>query len=180
MRVLVVYATVEGQTRKIAEHLVSRLKLLGCTAELHDAESGAGPRPGGFDAVIVAAPVHMAKFADAAQTWVEANSVQLNALPSAFVSVSLAAASKFEDEHAAIAEITETFLTGASWKPRLVHHAAGALRYTQYDFIRRFLMKHIAEKEGGSTDTSRDHEYTDWARLDALAAELVGSARVAA
>jgi menaquinone-dependent protoporphyrinogen IX oxidase len=40
-------------------------------------------------------------------------------------------------------------------------------------------MKHIAEKEGGSTDTSRDHEYTDWARLDALAAELVASARVA-
>ena len=27
-------------------------------------------------------------------------------------------------------------------------------------------MRYIAKKSGGSTDTSRDHEYTDFARVD--------------
>jgi menaquinone-dependent protoporphyrinogen oxidase len=27
------------------------------------------------------------------------------------------------------------------------------------------MMRRIASREGGDTDTSRDHEYTDWERL---------------
>jgi len=34
------------------------------------------------------------------------------------------------------------------------------------------LMKHIASKEGGATDTSRDHEYTNWAEVDQFAVEF--------
>lgn len=175
MRILVVYATVEGQTRKIAEFIAETLTQRGCIAELYEAAKGAAPHLAGFDGAIVAAPVHLAAFPGEVGAWIEANVVRLNAIPSAFVSVSLASASKFEDEHAAIAEIADRFLAAAGWKPRLVHHAAGALRYTQYDFIKRFLMKHIAAKEGGSTDTSEDQEYTDWARLEAFAGELVAS-----
>ena len=39
---------------------------------------------------------------------------------------------------------------------------AGALAYTRYGFLTRFFMRRIAKKEGGPTDTSRDHELTDW------------------
>jgi hypothetical protein len=42
---------------------------------------------------------------------------------------------------------------------------AGALEYTQYNRLERALMKRIAKKEGGFTDTSNDHEYTDWAQV---------------
>jgi len=34
------------------------------------------------------------------------------------------------------------------------------------------VMKWIAGKAGGSTDTSRDHEYTDWDALGRFAAEF--------
>jgi menaquinone-dependent protoporphyrinogen oxidase len=34
-------------------------------------------------------------------------------------------------------------------------------------------MKRIARKSGGSTDTSRDHDYTDWAALDLFVQEFV-------
>jgi menaquinone-dependent protoporphyrinogen oxidase len=30
-------------------------------------------------------------------------------------------------------------------------------------------MKQISKKEGGSTDTSRDHEYTDWKSVERFA-----------
>jgi menaquinone-dependent protoporphyrinogen oxidase len=33
-------------------------------------------------------------------------------------------------------------------------------------------MKRITGKEGGSTDTSRDHEYTDWNKVTAYARKL--------
>ena len=36
-------------------------------------------------------------------------------------------------------------------------------------------MKRIAATEGASTDTTRDHEYTDWGALDAMAARFADS-----
>jgi menaquinone-dependent protoporphyrinogen oxidase len=37
-------------------------------------------------------------------------------------------------------------------------------------------LRRIARKEGGPTDTSRDHELTDWAAVAALAADVMGRA----
>jgi len=49
---------------------------------------------------------------------------------------------------------------------------AGALSYTKYNFLVRFVMKRIAKAQGASTDTSRDHELTDWEALDHIVDEL--------
>jgi menaquinone-dependent protoporphyrinogen oxidase len=54
-----------------------------------------------------------------------------------------------------------------------VKPVAGALLYTKYNFIVRFVMKQIVKKKSGSTDTSRDHEYTDWAALDRFVEDLL-------
>jgi menaquinone-dependent protoporphyrinogen oxidase len=42
---------------------------------------------------------------------------------------------------------------------------AGALPYTRYGWLKRAVMKRIVKRAGGSTDVSRDHEYTDWTDL---------------
>jgi menaquinone-dependent protoporphyrinogen oxidase len=42
---------------------------------------------------------------------------------------------------------------------------AGALKYTQDDFFKRLMLQMISKSSGGSTDTSKDHEYTDWTAL---------------
>jgi hypothetical protein len=46
------------------------------------------------------------------------------------------------------------------WSPKLIHHVAGAFRYTSYDFLKRWAMKYIAYRKGAPTDTSRDYELT--------------------
>ena len=46
---------------------------------------------------------------------------------------------------------------------------AGALLYTRYNFLVRFVMRQITKAEGGDTDTSRDYEYTDWDAVDRFA-----------
>jgi menaquinone-dependent protoporphyrinogen oxidase len=53
-----------------------------------------------------------------------------------------------------------------------VHPVAGALLYRQYGAIVRLVMRFIAMQTGATTDTSRDHEYTNWEALDRFADEL--------
>jgi menaquinone-dependent protoporphyrinogen oxidase len=59
---------------------------------------------------------------------------------------------------------------------------AGRLAYREYNVLVRFLIKRIAKKEGGPTDTSRDHELTDWDAVDRLGREMADAihAKVAA
>ena len=48
----------------------------------------------------------------------------------------------------------------------------GRLAYTQYGILTRFIMRGIAAKSGGPTDTSRDYEMTDWTQVRNLARDL--------
>jgi menaquinone-dependent protoporphyrinogen oxidase len=53
-----------------------------------------------------------------------------------------------------------------------VEQVAGALRYTQYDFFKKFTLRMIAKRAGGSTDTSHDTEYTDWKQVNEILMKL--------
>jgi len=46
------------------------------------------------------------------------------------------------------------------------------VKYTPYGLITRFIMKMISKREGASTDTTRDHEYTDWDRVAHFAEKI--------
>ena len=49
---------------------------------------------------------------------------------------------------------------------------AGALADTKYNWFIRSMMKRIAAKAGGDTDTSRDYEYTDWPALSRFSVQF--------
>jgi menaquinone-dependent protoporphyrinogen oxidase len=69
--------------------------------------------------------------------------------------------------------IVDKLLAETGWRPRRIELVAGALLYTRYNFLVRFVMRQISKAEGGDTDTSRDYEYTDWAAVDRFALEFV-------
>ncbi len=177
MRIDIVYGTVEGQTRKIARHIGEALEAEGHEAPIHDAADLADYEPEEADAVVVCAPIHAGRYPSAVTHWLKKNSATLNERPSAFISVSMAAASKFDAEHSEIQKIAEHFLEGVGWHPALVHQAAGALRFSEYDFFKRMLMRYIVHKEDSDLDLHRDHEFTDWAKLDGFVTELSGHCR---
>ena len=132
----------------------------------------------GVRAAVVGASLHVGRHQPAAYAFVSANAGRLNAVPSIFFSVSLAAASQHPEEVRKAQELADAFPATCHWKPRAVASVAGRLAYTQYGFFTRLLMKRMARKEGAPTDTSRDYEYTDWATVESLAREL--AARVKA
>jgi menaquinone-dependent protoporphyrinogen oxidase len=93
-------------------------------------------------------------------------------VPSAFFSVSLGVASKVRDGRAQVQPLVKQFLERAEWRPDHVELIAGALLYTKYNVLKRFLMRRISRSEGGDTDTSRDYEYTDWAAVERFAERI--------
>ena len=162
-RILVVYGTTEGQTRKIALRIGQIARGHGYGAEVIDATLH--PSPDGFDAVIVAASVHQLRHQSSVIHFAAEHRHQLNELPTAFFSVSLSAALAEPQHQVEARECAAQLLADTRWHPETVKLVAGALRYSQYDFFERLLMQMIARQDGRDTDTSRDWEYTDWAQL---------------
>lgn len=161
-RILVVYGTTEGQTRKIAEFMAERAAASGHEIEICDATAVPwGLDIDGFAAVIIAGSLHMGRHQGAVEHFVRHHHATLNRMPGAFVSVSLAAAGDAEDRQDARA-CAEQFLAATGWRPAQTHLVAGAFRYTQYDFFKRWIMRRIAREKGAPTDTSHDYELTDW------------------
>jgi menaquinone-dependent protoporphyrinogen oxidase len=179
VEVPVFYATTEGQTRRIAERMAGRLRLRGLLASAVDVTS---PQATAIDwtavrGAMLGASLHIGKHQRSARRFVGANLARLNAVPSAFFSVSMAVASKNQVEVESARKIATDFLSASGWHPGAVECVAGRLAYTQYGFITRLLMKRIARKEGGATDTSRDWEYTDWDAVDRFADAFAGRVR---
>lgn len=67
------------------------------------------------------------------------------------------------------------FARDAGWTPHRIVLVAGALKYLEYDFLKRMIMRLIAKKEGRDTDTSKDYEYTDWEALRRFCDEFVAN-----
>ena len=157
--IYVPYGTVEGQTAQVAEYVAELVRAHGHQAETADLKHSEHSLPGGYDAVIVAASVHMGKHEKFVTDFVQKNRGELERLPSALISVSLAAHGDGENAESYVAKFEEE--TG--WHPAHVGMFGGALLYTHYNFLKRQLMKKIVKDKGSADlDTSRDYVYTEW------------------
>jgi len=174
MRVLIVYGSTEGYTRKLATFVAGHLSENGHATTLIDATDQPSPvKVDAFDAILVAASVHLGHYQSAVIHFVQRNHDKLNARKAGFISVSLSAASDDRDDQEGARRCVAEFSRETQWEPSEVHHAGGALRFTQYDFFKRWALKYIAYRRSASTDTGIDHEYTDWEALTVFVNQFV-------
>jgi menaquinone-dependent protoporphyrinogen oxidase len=165
---LVVYGTSDGHTAKIARSIGDTLRTLGEEVDIVEARTTSA-HPGEYSAVIVAASVHAGGYQRSVRSWVRAHAKALGERPTAFVSVCLGVLQKDAGVQREVAAIIDRFVKDTGWTPTTTKTVAGALLYTRYNWIKRFVMKRIVQKAGGDTDTSRDYEYTDWNDLRTFA-----------
>ncbi|MFM2282573.1 MAG: menaquinone-dependent protoporphyrinogen dehydrogenase [Bacteroidota bacterium] len=175
MRFLIVYSTTEGHTRKIARFMEEVLQEAGHQVAIADA-SEEPPLPENYDAILIGGSLHAHQYQSAIAHYIREHIARLNKMPGAFFSVCLAVASDLPEEHAEAHKIADDFLHITNWKPLLITQIAGALRYSQYDFLRRIIMKMISKKEGRETDTNKDYEYTDWNAVKQFALDFAAKA----
>jgi menaquinone-dependent protoporphyrinogen oxidase len=168
--ILIVYGSRYGQTARIASHLEDVLMADGSSVTLVNADTMTRAFDlANFDAVVVGSSVIVGKHRRSVARFVRKNVETLNRIPSAFFSVSGSAASPDAGSQARARALMEQFLTDAAWSPDLMTTFGGALAYTQYPLVLRWVMKRIARKEGAPSDTTRDHDLTDWERVDDFA-----------
>jgi menaquinone-dependent protoporphyrinogen oxidase len=181
--ILVFYATREGHTCRIAERVADRIHARGLAVQIRSV----GNDKARIDldqcsAVILAASVHQGKHEPEMVGFVKRHFRQLQSLPSAFLSASLsqAGAERIDatpEEHTRfksdVQNMLNAFFQETHWHPDRVVPVAGALMYRKYNWVVRRIMKRIAKASGGSTDTTRNHDYTNWSALDRFAEEFM-------
>ena len=175
-RILILYGTSYGQTAKIARRMDDLLTASGETVILVDASNQPrGLTPREFDGVIVGGSIIRGRHQKSVRRFVHVHWDVLNAMPSAFFSVSGAAASPDQVTRAEARRFVDAFLGETGWRPALSETIAGAMAYTKYNPIVRWIVKRASKPSGGPTDTSRDHEFTDWAQVQRFAEEFAAT-----
>jgi menaquinone-dependent protoporphyrinogen oxidase len=169
-RILVVYHSSEGQTARVAERLASVLREQGVTVDPTTTESA--PAPAGYDAVVVGDSIHAGEHSRQLTQYVKQHVEALNAMPAALFQVSLTSADDSPESAAEAGALVAKLLDATGFDPDLVARFAGALAYTRYGWMKRRLMHQIMKKSGGETDTSTDHDYTDWPAVDQFARDV--------
>jgi menaquinone-dependent protoporphyrinogen oxidase len=164
-RVLVIYGTSYGQTERIAGRIAATLQCRGIRTELCNAAKQRPAMPlEQYTAVIVGCSIIARGHQPAIERFVRKNVAALNRLPSVDQRGRMAAQ-----------RLLDEFIRSHEWIPILSASVAGAINYTRYNFLLRWYMKRASAKHGGTTDTTRDHEYTDWAQVDRFALAMANA-----
>jgi menaquinone-dependent protoporphyrinogen oxidase len=168
-KIAVVYATTEGQTAKIAQHIAARGRSRDHQMDVrHLAELDETFDLSAYDGVMIGGSIHEGHYQRYLEKWLETHRDALARSKTALFTVCLAIHSQNKAERDEALAFPKLLEKRAHFVPTHSAVVAGALMYTQYSWLKRVVMKQISKKEGGSTDTTADHEYTDWAQVDAF------------
>lgn len=176
MNILIVYESIEGHTEKIARKISEQIESANHQVILANAREPGAAIPGTQDGVIVCGPIHAGNYPTSLTQFVTSFSQALNDMPSALVTVSLAAAGQNQYELDEASTYPDALIKSSGWEPNLRYDAAGALKYLEYNFFKRYLMRYMVGEAGGPVDTSVDYEFTDWDALARFVAQFLETA----
>ena len=176
-RFLLLYATREGQTAKVAGRIAEHLRAGGTELSVVDAANtltADALELARFDRLIFGASMHAGGLEKELVEFVNGRADEIRCCKRSLFVVLLSAAA--EDP-----ALREEWLGDARGKIEAqlrvpfahVEMIAGALRYSKYPLPLRWMMRRIARKAGEDTDTSRDYEYTDWEQVRRYAEALL-------
>ena len=170
--VLVIYASTHGHTAKIAARVADGIRAAGLEADVRDVARATDLDAAPYDGVIVGASLHRVHHQREMVDWVKSHRAALAERPSAFFSVSLAAAEDTDEARETTQRCIDDFVQETDWSPTRSVPVAGALQYREYDVFTRTLMRLLMKRGGHPTDTSHDYDYTDWEAAERLGREF--------
>jgi len=176
-KVLIVYGTTEGHTGHVCQYLEHVLAESGHSVTICDVVlEPSGPKR--YDLCFAAGSVHAGNYQPALVEYVRRHHEALNAMRSAFLSVSLSAAGKNPDDWEDLDQCVERFLHATGWSPTVVHHVAEASGSSQYDFFKRVALKIIAWRRGQAAITGGDYDLTGYEELGTFARAFVDDPQI--
>jgi len=186
MRAAVFYATREGQSQRVAERVATGLRARRVEVDVINVKDVRGSIDWtGYKMAFVVASVHSGHHEKEMVEFVRRSKDHLTAMQAPFLSLTLSQASA-EDPKATLVQretaredalqMIYDFARDTGWQPSHILPVAGALTYSKYNFLVKFVMKRIARKAGFEGPTTRDYEFTNWPAVDRFVAELAPAA----
>ncbi len=162
MKLLVVYATTEGHTRKVAKFIGKIAAAHNHTVDVCDSAMPIHLSKASYDAVILGGSVHQGQHQMSLRNFVFENLATLNELPCAFFSVSLSAAINEDIYQQEAQSYVSNFLNDVGWQPLETACFAGALNYSEYDYFKLLVLKVLARQLAPGIVKAQDTIYTNW------------------
>jgi menaquinone-dependent protoporphyrinogen oxidase len=172
-RTIMIYSSVDGQTKKICDLIRSSLMKNNEIVEIFNINNLilTIDEIFRFDKIVLASSIRYGKHNERIEKFIQNNIELLNVKKTAFISVNLVAR-KVEKSDPDTNPYILKFLNSTTWKPTISTVFAGKLDYKIYNFKDRILIKIIMLITKGPTDSKTEIEYTNWAEVEKFADKL--------
>ena len=170
MEDLIIYSSIDGQTKKICEtikyHLAlnERIKIISLN-EVNEVNLEK------VEKIIIGASIRYGRHNKKVQNFVIKNKNILESKKTAFFSVNVVAR-KEEKSTPETNPYVKKFLAKTKWKPNKVAVFGGKVDYPNYNFINRNVIRFIMMITNGPTNTENSYEFTNWEMVKKFALEL--------
>ena len=177
MNVLIVFATIEGQTARVARFIEDKARTGGHEVMVFDAaEETESLSLENFDKVILAAPVHERRHPKDFEVLLAGHRRDLEAKDTLLISVSLSAA--FPEGLEEAGEYVTELKMRTGFTPDVEMLVAGAIRTSRYDYFARQVVRHVVLRDREVDPLDEEHEFTDWEALSSQLAEFLDRSKV--
>ncbi len=174
MSVLIAFATVEGQTGKVAHFVEQQVREAGeatVVREIVDAARDVSFE--GIETVVLAASVHERRHPKPFEAFVRENRDALAQCRVLLLSVSLSAA--FEDYREEAQDYLDEMKLRTGLKPDAELLVAGAIRPESYDDYAARVLRQAVLNGKSFVPTDKRHEFTDWDELSSTVSGFLKS-----
>ncbi len=161
MTVFVAFATVEGQTGKIARFVSDEVRDMGRDVSVLDVDQTASADFSGVEHVVLAGSVHERRHPRSFEAFITASKEELLARRTMLLSVSLSAA--FPEGMAEAEDYVVEMNMRTELSPDVTLLVPGAVQKGAYDYYSQQVLKQVVLRDR-EFDPSRvsEHEFTDW------------------
>lgn len=172
MTVLIVYQSVEGQTRTIAEFARDKAQALGRSVVMVDAADKRAEVPfEDAEAVILAAPVHERAHPPKFELLLSTSGPELKARRTLMLSVSLSAA--FPEGMEEAQDYLDEMKLRTGFTPDREALVAGAVKTGRYDYFATQVVRFVVLRNRGYDPDAGEREFTDWSELDRILSDFI-------
>lgn len=168
---LILYSTVDGQTKRIAHRLQSWVEAAGQVVRVVAIDDAAEVDLDAFDQIVIGASIRYGHHRRSVFDFIRRNQALLERKANAFFSVNIVAR-KAEKNRSETNPYLQKFLRRIDWKPQRLAVFAGRLDYPSYGLFDRQMIRLIMWITKGPTDPATVIEFTDWAAVEAFGRDL--------
>lgn len=163
-KILILFGTNFGQTRKIADFMADIIKGRGHEVDLVQGNKlPDGFSMGKYQAAFIGTSIHMDTHQISARKLVKEYRSEFNRMPVAYFCVCLTAYGTKSEDYKQVDKYINDFISYTGLEPAKTAAFAGALIYPTYNFMKRYVAKLVARRIGADTETKCElYEYTNW------------------